>query len=182
MRRAERLLSGLPGPGFEFDGHCRKAAKPHASSARWLAIDAISRKALHEPTDRDTGFEPRERQPRALMDAEAEREMPVRRAANIEAVRLRKLFRVAIGRADAQRDRRAPRDCDATDRGVDARHAVAELIRTLEAQALLHRRVDQRRLAQQRSPLLGPERKRDEAIADEVGRGLVPGVQNENAV
>ena len=100
-------LQGLALRRLELHRHCGETAKAHASTASGFAVQAIRRKTLHEAADGDTRLESRERQPGALMDTEAKREMPVRIAADIEAVRIRELLRIAIGRADTQCDGRA---------------------------------------------------------------------------
>ena len=62
------------------------------------------------------------------------------------------------------------------------RGAVAELVGALEAQQLLDRAADQPRLGDQARLLLGPFEQRVEAVADQVGRGLVAGVEDEDDV
>ena len=62
------------------------------------------------------------------------------------------------------------------------RHAVAELVGALEAQQLLHRRADQLRLGDQARLLLRPFEQRVEPVADEIGRGLVAGIEDEDDV
>src|SRR6195952_1690486 len=53
--------------------------------------------------DRAFALDPRQAHADALMDARAEGDVPVRRACDVEPVGIRELFRVAVGRADAER-------------------------------------------------------------------------------
>src|SRR5258706_15660765 len=108
--------------------------------------------------------------------------MPVRFAADIEAIRLRELFGIAIRRADAQRDGWALCDRSAADVGIDRSHTIAELVRAFEAQAFFYRAFDQRRLALQRGALVGPFAERHEPVADQLGGGLVTGIEDKDAV
>ncbi len=116
------------------------------------------------------------------MHAEAEGEVAVRCPRHIEPLRLGELIGIAVGGADAQRDRRCRRDRDAANRDACGRHAVAELVRALEAQELLHRRAYQRRIGDQPRLLARPCRQQMQAVADQVGRRLVAGIEDEDAV
>ena len=60
--------------------------------------------------------------------------------------------------------------------------AVVQLQRALEAQQFLDRAVDQRRLALQALELAALREQRVHAVADQVGGGLVAGVEQEDAV
>ena len=85
-------------------------------------------------------------------------------------------------RADAERHLRARRERDAADLGRARRDPVAELVRALEAQELLDRAPDELRLGEQPRLLVGPVEQHAEAVADQVGRRLVAGVEQEDAV
>ncbi len=61
-------------------------------------------------------------------------------------------------------------------------HAVAELVRALIAQHLLHSRLDAVGVVDQPPLLLRMMRQRHEAIADQVGGGLMPGIEQEDAI
>ena len=61
-------------------------------------------------------------------------------------------------------------------------HAVAELVGAFEAQEFLDRRADQLRLGDQPRLLLRPFEQRIEPVADQVGGGLVPGIEDEDDV
>ena len=61
-------------------------------------------------------------------------------------------------------------------------HAVAELVRALEAQDLFDGALDQPGSAEQPLLLIRILRQRDQAVADQIGRRLVAGVEHEDAV
>jgi len=91
----------------------------------------------------------------------------------------------AVGRADADVDARVGGQLDASHLDFLRRDAVAELHGAVEAQELLDRRLEQLDivcLGEQSSLLLRPFGKREQRVADEVGRGLVAGVEQEDAV
>ena len=108
--------------------------------------------------------------------------MPVRHTTHVEPVGIRKLRGIAVRRADAQVDRRARLHGNAADLGVLHHHAVAKLHGRIEAQHLVDRRADQRRIVQQALPLVRTFEKQIQPVADEIGRRLVAGIENEDAV
>ena len=76
---------------------------------------ARSREAREEPADGDAPLQPRQIEPGAMMRAGAEGQVPVGLAADVEAVGVRELGRVAVGGADADGDEGAGRHRDAAD-------------------------------------------------------------------
>ena len=142
----------------------------------------MRREAPHQGADRHLRFHARERHPGAGMNAGAEREVPVGMPANVETVRVGKLRGIAVGGADADMDVGAARHRDAAEHGVRGGAAVAELVRALHAQELLHRGLDQFGICAQVAHGVGIADQEIDAIADEIGRGLVPGVENEDAI
>src|ERR1700745_2109440 len=114
---------------FSRAGHAEETPKPHAAAADRFTGERIVRKSREKPRDRDCAFEPRQCHPCALMRAGGEGEVAVRRAADVELVRIGKLRRVAVGGADAERDRRACLHLDATELQRLDDHAVAKLVR-----------------------------------------------------
>ena len=96
---------------------------------------------------------------------------------------LGELVGVAVGGADAERDEGAGRHGDAADLGRRRADAIAELVGALEAQEFLHRRCGSDAGSRdQPRPLLRPLQQRDQAVADQVGGGLVAGVEDEDEV
>ena len=123
-----------------------------------------------------------------LVRAAGKGKVAVGRAADVKAFGVGELRRVTVGPTYAHMDARArPHGysvhtghaaCDGVARG----HAVPKLVRAFEAQHLLHRSLDQRRFGDQPRLLFRPLRQRHKAVADEVGGGFVPGVEDKNAV
>ncbi len=108
--------------------------------------------------------------------------MPVRRTADIETFGIGELRGVAVGGADAQRHRRARRHRDAAEFERLDGHAVAELVGALEPQHFLDRGLDQRGILDQPPLLAAWLRQRHQAVADQIGGGLVAGIEQEDAV
>ena len=92
------------------------------------------------------------------------------------------LRRVAVGAADGQRDEAARRQLHAADAQRRGAEAVVQLQRALVAQQFLHRQAQQRRVVQQPLPLVALRQQGVDAVADQVGGGLVASVEQEDAV
>jgi hypothetical protein len=73
------------------------------------------------------------------MNAEAEGDVTVVPAREVQTVRVRELRRIAIGGADRGDHHRALRDLATTDLDVGGRHARRPLHRTVVPEQLLHR-------------------------------------------
>ena len=124
-------------------GNAEKPAEPGAPAAYRLACERIGREAGEKTSDGDAAFEPGEVHADALMWAGAEGDVTVGVAGEVEAVRLLELSRIAVGSADAQRDPAFRGQRDAANVSRARADPVAELVRALEAQELLHRGLDQ---------------------------------------
>src|SRR5690242_19522554 len=122
----------------------KEPAKACTPAARRRAVQRVVGKTREEAADRDASLEPCEVQSRARMDAEAECEVAIRRARDVESIGVGKLRGIAIRRADAQRHPRMPGQLCAAYRARRGRDPVAELIGAFEAQEFLHGRMDQR--------------------------------------
>ena len=157
----------------------RKRTRPPRTGG---TVQRVARKPRQESRDRDRAFEPRQRHPGALMRAGAEGEMPVRRAADVEIFRIGELRGIAVGGADAQRHRRTRCQRDAAEFDWLRRHAVAELVRTFKPQDFLDRGLDQIGIFDQPLLLRGVARQRHQPVADQIGGGLMAGVEQEDAV
>src|SRR5262245_64286760 len=83
------------------EGVRREAAEPRAAAAHERARALQPRKPSDEATDGDAAFHPRQPHARARVDPRGEGHVPVRRAADVQPVRLRELRGIAIGGADA---------------------------------------------------------------------------------
>ena len=116
------------------------------------------------------------------MHARAEGDMAVGLAAGIEAVGLGELRGIAVGRTDADMDVGAGRQPLAADLEVGRQAAVAELVGALEAQPFLDAALQQPGVLAQPPQLVGKAQQRVDRVADQVGRRLVAGVQQEDAV
>src|SRR3984957_11866337 len=143
----------------------QKSAKPRAAAAHRRAVQRVAGKPRQKARNRDRAFEPRQRHAGALVRAGGKGEVPVGVAGDVEIFRVGELSGIAVGGADAQRHRRARDQRDAAEFDLFGRHAIAELVRAFEAQVF-------RRMARQRH----------QPVADQIGGGLVAGVEQEDAV
>ncbi len=102
---------------------------------------------------------------------------------DIEAVGVGKIFRVAIGAADADGDEIALLHRNAAQDRVRHHASIAELVGAFEPQHLLDRRL---RISAgssiTRCIWSGYCRKRIERVADQIGGGLVAGIEDEDAI
>ena len=89
---------------------------------------------------------------------------------------------IAVGRADAEMHIGAGRHGDVADAGVGDGAAVAELVRAFHAQEFLDRGVDRLRMGGELAHRVGMAEQQIDAVADQVGGGLVAGVEQEDAV
>src|SRR6185312_2187911 len=160
----------------------QEAAKAGAAAADEGAVAFDDAESAHELPDRDLRFHAGERHAGASMDARGEGEMTVRLAPQVEPFRVDELRGIAVGGANADMDIGARGHVDAAERGVLGGTAVAELIRALHAQKLLDRRVDERGIVAQFVHRLRMPKQQVDAVADEVRRRLVAGVEQEDAI
>src|SRR5439155_10489768 len=123
----------------EAGGQVHEAAKAGPAASHGLGGETVARKPVEEARERDLRLEPREVEARTGMDAEGERDMPVRLAFQVENVRIAKLRRIAVGRTDGDGDPCFGRQCDTSDDDLARGYPIAQLNRTLEAQKLLDR-------------------------------------------
>src|SRR5690242_16257839 len=93
----------------------QKAAEARAAAPDWLARERVVGKARQKPRQRDLRFEPRKVQSRAGMDAESEGDMPIRLAAEIEPIGIRKLRWIAVRGTNADGDARFRWQLDTAD-------------------------------------------------------------------
>ena len=103
-------------------------------------------------------------------------------ARHVEAVRLREGLRVAVRGTDPTGDDGAGLDPLSAELHVLRRDPHRGLHGRVEAQQLLHRRLEQRGLRPQPVELVAMAQERQQAVADEVRRCLVPGDQQQVAV
>ena len=106
----------------------QKTAKARAAAARGNCGQAVAGEALQKAADGDATFQSRQAQAGALVDAKAKRQMLVVGAVQSQFARLIKHRRVAVGRADAQRDQRACGKVRVADPAGFERAPVAELV------------------------------------------------------
>src|SRR3989442_1213913 len=134
------------------------------------------------PADRRAALHPCEPHPGAGVDARDEREVAVRRAPDVETVRVRELRRVTVGGADPERDERSRVHRDATEHRVAHGAPVAELVRALEPEELLDGARDQAGLGAQPQVLPRVLEQAHNGVGDQVRRGLVARVEEEDAL
>ena len=140
------------------------------------------RKTAQEASNRHSALQAREAQSDALMRPGSEGEMPVGGSCQVEPVRMLELFRIPVGRADTQVQLSAGRQPGFAQLRVGRGAPIAQLIRAFEAQDLLDGGPGEIRVREQRAALIRPVDQQLHAVADEVGRGLVARVQDENAI
>ena len=116
------------------------------------------------------------------MDAPAEGNVAVVGARDVEAVRVGKLSRIAVGGADERHHQLALADRVAAQLDVLARDARRALHRAVVAQQLFHGAGDEPGALAQPAELRGMAQERQGAVADQVDRGLVAGDEQEDAV
>jgi len=107
-------------------------------------------------------------------------------AADVEAVRVGEDLRITVGRTNTERHEGARFQRDrrlglTKDHGLQ-QEPVVELQRAFVAQAFLDRRCKELVLAAQHRPLLPMLQKRHKTVGDQVGRGLMPSVEQEDAL
>src|SRR3989449_7934605 len=132
---AARIDRSADGDGERADHAEARAMRTDRRSRR-----AEIRKPGDEPADRRAALHPREPHPGAGVDARDEREVAVRRARDVETVRVREARRVTVGGPDPERDERSRVHRDATEHRVAYGAPIAELVRALEAEELLDRK------------------------------------------
>ena len=173
---ASRLLSSPTSHGT-----LKNPRKRDPAAAHRFAIERIVRKAREETRDRDAPSSRASAIPAHWCAPEPKARWRFGVAA-MSKRRGRRTVPVAVGGADAQRDRRACRQRDAAELERLGRHAVAELVRALEAQELLDRASRSARALRSAAPSRPVLEQRHQAVADQVGRRLVAGVEQEDAV
>jgi hypothetical protein len=116
------------------------------------------------------------------VNAAAEGEVPIGRAANIEPVGICKLSGIAIGRADAKMHVAACGQDRAADLDVTDRTPIAELIRALHPQEFFDRGLDRLRMGGKIAPRAGVIDQKMNAVTDQIGRSFVPGIEQKNTI
>ena len=115
------------------------------------------------------------------MRSVAEREVRVRIAAHVEAIRVVEMAWIAIGGRQGNGDElalpeRLPPQFEILDNG-----AIGELDRTFEPQEFVDRRRHERRVVLQPFAFAGIAEKRHHRVPDQVGRGLMAGGEDQDA-
>jgi hypothetical protein len=186
----DRLRAGIGGGGeglgtfssLQNGGQGLEAAKPDAPGSDRRSREPVAGKPLEEAGQCNAALQPGERHADALMRALREGQVPVGLAGEIEAVGLGELLGVAIAGTDAQGDAAAGGQVMTAERHPHRGHPVAELVGAFEAQEFLDRGADQRGFGLEARAFAGPGYQQFEAVADQVRRGLVPGIEDEDAV
>src|SRR5206468_11425307 len=115
-------------------GQMQKPPKAGAAAALRVVDQSIAREAREKLRERNTRLEARKVHAGAGVDPGAECDVAVGIAGEIESVRLGKLCRIAVRRADAQCDSRSRRQHDTANLHLSRRDSIAELIRAFKAQ------------------------------------------------
>src|SRR6185295_2210936 len=140
------------------------------------------RQSTKDAFEDDTRLEAREPRAEAVVDPRREGEVALRLPAYVERIGIEKLSRIAVRRRHERYDHVAPTDRSIVPGHVFRRDLYGGGHRTIVAQELLHRAVEDRGIGAHEVRLLGVLEEMEEAVAEEVGRRLVPGKEEEDAV
>ena len=113
------------------------------------------------------------------MHAAAEREWLHLRAGEVDPVGIRVPGRIAVRGAEEHEDPVTGRDCHIAERDIGRREPAGQLHRAVVAQQLVGDVRRQLGLRSQRVHLFGLGEQRDHAVADQVGRRLEPGEEQQ---
>jgi len=137
-------------------------------------------KALEDGLKGNTPFQPGQRRPQAVVDATAKGDMAGFLTGDIELLRVAKHVRIVIGRADQYDNALAFLDVAAFDLHILHGGPAIDLHWPVVAYHLLHRGWHAAGVVTQRLQLVWVAQQRQQAIANEVRRGLVAGNQEES--
>ena len=116
------------------------------------------------------------------MDTRGKGQMLVGRPGNIEPARIVKCLRVMIGPADAGQHLGARFERDPGNLEGFGDPAIADLQRAVKTQHFLDGRAEQRRIILQQFQLIGIVEQRHHPVADQIGRGLVATIEQQDAI
>ena len=164
----------------------REPAKAHPPVAHRRPCQVQPGVTRRQRAQRDARLQPRHIHAGAGMGAVAEGQVVVGLARQVQHAGLVEHGGVVVGRADAQGDEVTGRQRDITQGERRVQLAVVQLQRGLEAQQLLHRGGQQGRFGHRagHQPVPGGALGQQgvHAVADQVGGGLMAGVEQEDAV
>ena len=116
------------------------------------------------------------------MASRSKRQVAIGSSPDVKAIRLRKLFRVAISGANTHRYLRACRHVNPAAAQIFGDLPVAELVRALVAQDFLYGGLDQTGFRSQARELLGMCQQAVHAVTDQVRRRLMTSVKQKYAI
>src|SRR5262245_25320379 len=160
----------LSGSGLRAGGVQRQSLR----AAHQVRVDVVhariapfeAREARQQLLERDARLEARQRRAQTEVDPEAKRHVSLRIARDVEAIRVRELCFVAVGRAQQRDHCRAGGDLHTGELDVLRGLAEQELDRTVVAQRLLDQRRDAVRVAAHPHQLVGIVHQREERVAE----------------
>ena len=170
--------------GIPADGQRLEAVEHLGLHPRRRAVGPEVRQPVEHQLEGHRSLQPRERRTEAVVDAHTERGMALQVlqvAGDVEAIRIVPGLRVPVGRAEHHVHLGVDRDVDAVERdgaGVRPEQAVH---RSVEAEALLDGVGDEGAVLAQQRHLLGPLQQAVDEVADQQGRRLGPGDEQELA-
>src|ERR1700760_3912491 len=131
--------------------------------------------------DQDFCLQPQEPGTQARVDAEAQADLLVDvLAGDVHAFRVAEDGRIVVRGREHDPDGGAGRDRNAADLRIHQRYAVDGVDRVAVPEELLGRPGDQRGIVPEALLLIGVADERDDGVAHQVGRRLVPGEQQQN--
>src|SRR5690348_5647315 len=146
-----------------------KSPKPRALRASCTASQARLGKPLYRAHEGDLRFQSRNSHACARMRSGGEGKMPIWPAGNIEALRIGKLLRIAVRRADAQREIGVRLERYPADDHPLADESVSQLVGTLETQTLLDGCCNELRIVSQTLARFRVIQQQVQTTADEIG-------------
>src|SRR5437764_1253579 len=116
------------------------------------------------------------------MNSGREREMAVRLAVDIEKIGILELRRIAVRGPDADVNVAPRRNVDSAEPRVPRRPPVAELVRAFHAQEFLDRGAGALGMLAQVPRRVRVADQEVDAVADQIRRGLVAGIEQKDAI
>src|SRR6266404_2139698 len=166
---------------------CRQARQPAQRDTgppdRTLRIVQLQIwKTADQPRNGDLGFQASKLRAQTMMDAAAEGERADVLARDVEAIGLAVDIRITVGRYDHANDRPTLLNHAVAQRYIFERRTRRELNQRIVAQEFFDGVTHQRAVASETRQLVGMTEQRKQAVADEIGRRVVSGREQQNNI
>src|SRR5262249_10505204 len=174
---AETFMVARRSAGAERERQPARDAEERRSPLDPVRDEGELAEPVDQRADRHLSLESGEVGAEAVVRAAAEREVLVRLALDVEAIRLGEDLRIAIRRREHPPDAGVPRDDLAAELDVGVEDARGQDHRPVVAQALCDRARDERGPGAQLRELVGMPKEGAHAVPDQADRRLEPGDQ-----